>query len=70
MEKSHFLELLAIEFYKFCIVIGQSVALTLVHTAYPFAFSFNLYGTLQYFNLYSTFFFYIASYCSGDTAAA
>jgi hypothetical protein len=67
MEKSRFLELLAIESTSFVLLSGQSVALTLVHTAYP-AFSFNLYGTLQYFNL--TPFFYIASYCSGDTAAA
>jgi hypothetical protein len=69
MEEVHFLELLAIEFTSFVLLSGQSVALTLVHTAYPCAFSFNLYGTLRYFNLDSYFFFY-ASYCSGDTAAA
>jgi hypothetical protein len=42
--------------------------LTLVHTAYPFAFSFNLYGTAVFQSL--LLLFYIASYCSWDTAAA
>jgi hypothetical protein len=60
MEKSHF-ELLAIESTSFVLLSGQSVALTLVHTAYPFAFSFNLYGTLVFQSL--LLLFYIASYC-------
>jgi hypothetical protein len=62
------LELLAIESTSFVLLSGQSVALTLVHTAYPFAFSFNLYGLG--ISIFTPTFFYIASYCSGDTAAA
>jgi hypothetical protein len=67
MKKSHFLELLAIEFTSFVLLSGQSVALTLVHTAYPLRLVLTYMVTV--FQSYSTF-FYIASYCSGDTAAA